>query len=597
MINGHTRSWPGQPDSLIDQCWTNCPRRIVYTRNLVRSFSDHHLIVVSVAMKEKMQAAHETKARDRTNWDPALYNSEIGKIDWEEMYESTDMNVINDFFETKVLEVLNKMAPMKTFQSRRKNKSWVSQNVKDLMADRNNLWETAKLSGRPEDWSIYKKRRNEVCKELRKDKNKFYEELYNKMEEEKDTKGLYGLTRQLLGTVSDTSPQFYVKDGKQVRKPVEMANLQLSYYRDKIDKIAEKIIPSQRNPHRFLDAALNKWEDKDERPVFEFRDVTLTEVDKMIATLANSSSFGHDELDSLSIKAAATNLRSPIQFIVNSSLRTSNFPMKWKLARIIPRLKSPELDRNDVSSFRPISVLATVSKLVERAAQGQLLKILESTQQLNPSCHAYRSKMSTTTTLTDILDEIYQGIEDNKLISMMTVDQSAAFDCLHRDLLLQKLSKYNIGQRALDWVDDYLKLRTQYVVVGASQSRMVPVNRGVPQGSVIGPLLYAVYVNDITEVVKNRGCQVIVHNTPSRLFSKQCSKCGILSVYADDSTYTVSNARRPGNQTSLNRVLDEMCLYLNDNQLSMNVGKTHSNRNYDPAEEGTDKWRPTTPDC
>ena len=420
-----------------------------------------------------------------------------------------------------------------------------------------------------------KKRRNEVCKELRKDKNKFYEELYNKMEEEKDTKGLYGLTRKLQGTVSDMSPQFYVKDGKQVRKPVEMANLQLSYHRDKIDKIAEKITPSQRNPHRFLDAALKNWEDKDERPVFEFREVTLTEVDEMIATLANSSSFGHDELDSLSIKAAATNLRSPIQFIINSSLKTSNFPMKWKLARIFPRLKSPELDRNEVSSFRPISILSTVSKLVERAAQSQLLKFLESTQQLNPSCHAYRSKMSTTTTLTDMLDEIYQGIEDNKIISMMTVDQSAAFNCLHRDLLLQKLSKYNIGQGALHWVDNYLKYRTQYVVVGASQSRMVPVNHGVPQGSVIGPLLYAIYVNDITEVVKNRGCQESVHNTPSRLFSKQCSKCGILSVYADDSTYTVSNTRRPGNQTSLDRVLDEMRLYLNDNQLSMNVGKTH----------------------
>ena len=320
---------------------------------------------------------------------------------------------------------------------------------------------------------------------------------------------------------------------------------------------------------------LDKWENKDERPVFDFRDVTLTEVDEMIATLANSSSFGHDGLDSLSIKAAATNLRCPLQYIINSSLRTSNFPMKWKLARIIPRLKSPELDRNDVSSFRPISVLATVSKLVERAAQGQLLKFLESTQQLNPSCHAYRAKMSTTTTLTDVLDEIYQGIEENKLISMMTVDQSAAFDCLHRDLLLQKLSRYNIGQRALDWVDDYLKFRTQYVVVGASESRMVPVNRGVPQGSVIGPLLYAVYVNDITEVVKNGGCQEVVHDTPSRLFSKQCSKCGILSVYADDSTYTVSNNRRPGNQTSLNRVQDEMHLYLNDNQLSMNLGKTH----------------------
>ena len=116
-------------------------------------------------------------------------------------------------------------------------------------------------------------------------------------------------------------------------------------------------------------------------------------------------------------------------------------------------------------------------------------------------------KCQTTTTLTDVLDEIYQGIEQNKVNSMMTVDQSAAFDCLQKDLLIQKLGRYNVGQQVLDWVDSYLTYRTQYVVIGASQSRMVSVNRGVPQGSVVGPLLYAVYTNDITEVVKNQGCR------------------------------------------------------------------------------------------
>ena len=237
------------------------------------------------------------------------------------------------------------------------------------MGDSETVWGTCGLGE-------IQKRRNEVCKELRKDKTKFHEELYNKMEEEKDSKGLYGLTRKLLGTETDTSPQFYVKQGKQIRKPQEMANEQLSYYRDKINKIVDNITPTQRNPHRFLDAAINRWDDKDERPVFNFREVTLAEVDEMIATLANSSSYGHDELDSLSIKAAATNLRSPIKFLVNSSLSKSDFPMKWKLARIIPRLKSPELDRTSVSSFRPISVLSTVSKIVERAVQSQLLNFL-----------------------------------------------------------------------------------------------------------------------------------------------------------------------------------------------------------------------------
>ena len=147
----------------------------------------------------------------------------------------------------------------------------------------------------------------------------------------------------------------------------------------------------------------------------------------------------------------ASEISQQIKHLINTSLLSNKFANKWKFSKVTPRLKSKDLDRHNVSSYRPVAVLSTVSKLVERAAQQQLLKFMEDTNQMNESNHAYRRNMSTTTTLAEILDEIYQGVEDKKISSLMAVDQSAAFDCIYHPILLNKLDKYNIGQDAKEW--------------------------------------------------------------------------------------------------------------------------------------------------
>ena len=219
-------------------------------------------------------------------------------------------------------------------------------------------------------------------------------------------------------------------------------------------------------------------------------------------------------------------------------------------------------------------VLSTLSKIVERTAQTQLLNFFEDQNLLNPSNHAYRKLHSTTTTLLEIMDEVYQGTEENKFIQIMALDQTSAFDCVSHELLLQKLEKYKIGRNARNWIQDYLSNRTHYVVIGSAESRMVPIISGVPQGSVIGPLLYAIYTNELTEIVKSDTCPDTSHLDRSQLFGRQCSVCGILTIYADDTTYTVTNKSRTTNQAKINRCLDEISLLLQDNFLVLNQPKT-----------------------
>ena len=117
------------------------------------------------------------------------------------------------------------------------------------------------------------------------------------------------------------------------------------------------------------------------------------------------------------------------------------------MAKVTPRLKNSDLNKMEVSSYRPVAILSTVSKLVERTAQQQLLKFLEDTNQLNGSNHAYRNSLSTTTTLVEIIDEIFQGVEERKKASLLLIDQSSVFDTVDHNILLQKLRLYKHRDR------------------------------------------------------------------------------------------------------------------------------------------------------
>ena len=369
------------------------------------------------------------------------------------------------------------------------------------------------------------------------------------------------------------SPKMFLENGQPVRKPLDMANIQMNFYEKKVKDILNMIPKSTRNPHRVLDLALSKWDDRNNVQPFNFRDVTLVEMHNLISSLSESTAYGNDTIDSIGIKIAITQLTRPIQHLINTSLRKSKFAQKWKFARLIPRYKGKG-EKILPSSYQPVAQLSTVSKLVERAAQQQLLNFVENTNQLNYSNHAYRKNLSTTTTLLEIADEINQGIEINKITSVMALDQTAAFNCISFNLLLEKLERYQVGPDAHRWIRDYLNERTQYVVIGTSTSYMSTVTAGVPQGSVIGPLLYAIYTNELSNAVKSPNCTDDSHLDTSTLFGRQCTKCGTLTVYADDSTYTVTDKTRHSNQNNLRRSLNEITLLLQDNQLKINQPKT-----------------------
>ena len=263
MVQGPTRTLRDQPQSNLDHCWMNNPGRLIFHKNLERAYSDHNLILIQFRTKNVLNDRHEVVIRDRRNYNKEEYKQRIASINWTEFNNSENIDIKNDILEKNILEVLNSVAPVITIQRRNSYRNWVSDLMKTKMKERDDLRIIAKNSNRLEDWKIYKTARNACIKGLRDCKRDYHVKLFEQVEQEKTTKGLYRLTRQICGLKSVSTPQQYIHEGVVVRKSIQMANLQQNYYINKVSKLLRKIPVSNRNPHRFLDQALENWEEKD----------------------------------------------------------------------------------------------------------------------------------------------------------------------------------------------------------------------------------------------------------------------------------------------------------------------------------------------
>ena len=199
---------------------------------------------------------------------------------------------------------------------------------------------------------------------------------------------------------------------------------------------------------------------------------------------------------------------------------------------------------------------------------------MDLSEQWNTNHHGYREGHSTLTTMLQMTDILYESTDLNMITAMITIDETSAFDCVPHDLLLRKMSMYNFHKDTTNWFGSYLKYRTNYVTVSGSKSTMLHNDIGVPQGSVLGPLLFTLFINEITETIKDPNCANISHLNNTKLFGLNCPLCGHLPCYADDATYLVTSNDRQHNQDKLNINLARLKEFLNNNGLTMNEEKT-----------------------
>ena len=578
LVKGPTRFWPGTRDSLVDVVWTKCPDKILQCNNRNRSVADHNFIKVVMRVKGQGRKPAEYIKRCWKNSSPEQLRQELEAVNWNDIYDLEDPTLANSFLEENVLQVLDKLAPNKVIQTSRSHKKWVSAETKEMIRNRDEVREKARMTGSQVHWDQYRNLRNICTSRVRKDKDTYFKRLYDECETKGDVKKLFRIMKEQLGWET-AGPPTALRSGETVlNKPEDIANAQMDAFEGKIKKLNQDLPPSNSDPVKHLEEAMRRWRGAYSRSVMEIREVTVVETLEAIRSLSDSPAQGDDKLDAISLKAAAGILAAPINHITNLSITKTTFCSKWKLGKLVPLYKGKALDRMDTAAYRPIALLPVVSKVVERQVHKQVLEYMETSEQLKKDCHAYRKYMGTTTAMNEVVDNINKAANERRIADVMTIDMSAAFDCVRHDVLDKKLAVYNFSEKSRAWFRSYLSFRSHYVSIGTKKSRIKMTQQGVPQGSILGPLIYVIYMNELPAVVKTPEiCYNPEHEEDEEdeeLFGDNCKACVKMTCYADDCTYVTTASGREENQVNLTRNLDRISDFLTSNGMSINPTKT-----------------------
>lgn len=291
---------------------------------------------------------------------------------------------------------------------------------------------------------------------------------------------------------ADIPTEFLTNDRTLINQPNEIVNQFNQYFTNIGPKLAKEIVNTNQ-----VDA-LSKIPTTD-KTIF----IQATDENEIISVVKNcktKTSADWNGLDMSVLKDIIECVVKPISYIFNLSLQSGVFPEKMKMAKVMPIHKAG--DKHEFTHYRPISILSQFSKILEKIFHKRLFSYVDKQSILCEQQYGFRPNRTTTLALVDLVEKISNAIDNKQYAVGVFLDLTKAFDTVNHELLLQKLYRYGMRGVAFSWLQTYLKNRSQYVHINGTDSQLLTVTCGLPQGAVLGPFLFLMYINDLCLVSK-----------------------------------------------------------------------------------------------
>ena len=537
IIKEPTRLTQGR-NSCLDLCITNCDN-ISKSGVCDINISDHLPILLTRKRVKKVKKKCNFIGRSYRRYNKLVFQQLIRDADWNAFDNSITATAKWNCLLQTIRENIDRMCPLKTFKIKQDKEPWLSNQLIELIKDKDYALKRAKSTKDPVLWNEAKRLRNNCTRRLRDARADYIKEnLENNM----------GNQKKFWKNIQNVIPSSKKKNIGNFKLTDQVSGIDIDendtaqYINDFFVNIGPNLASKCDQPWRF-----------DGNPCPNNIDSIFTDVDEIIIlckdiNVNKSSCIEH--LSSEIIRDAFLAVPEKIVELFNLSFALAEIPSEWKIARVTPLPKAG--NSCNVGNLRPVSLLPLTSKLIEKIAHNRIYKHCDDNNILDERQGGFRPNHSTCKTTAYFLNDIYQAMNDNKVLIATYIDAMKAFDTVNHKILLKKAECYGITGLTLDWLRNYLTERYQCTLANNIISDRKLITCGVPQGSVCGPLLFLIYINDISNVLEH--CKV--------------------SLYADDTVIYIENSNVNNAVALLQCDLNNLSGWCTRNKLTINSKKT-----------------------
>lgn len=488
---------PTRKTNVLDLFLTNRPT-LLNRCEVIPGISDHEVVFINMNIEPHRSKPTKRKILLWKRADLDVINDlfeEYSKKFMNEFKETTPVEEMWQSFRNHCKHIIEKHVPSK-LSSSRFHQPWINKKIKRLSKRKQRLYNRAKRSGKERDWSCYNNLKKQQKLECRKAHNNYVSNIVCPEINAKPKKFWSYIKSKRCDAVGVSSLR--ADDGITYTDSKSKANI--------LNKQFESVfsIDNQHNRAEFPQLGINI-----------INEISCIKVDqegvlKLLKNLDPNKAPGPDEIPAYLLKECAGSIAPVLTSLYQASLDQGSVPSDWTKANVTPLFKKG--DRSDPGNYRPISLTCVACKVLEHIVCSKVMDHLENYKLLSDAQHGFRRHRSCESQLILCVNDIAKSLDSGYQTDVILLDFQKAFDKVSHLKLLYKLSQYGIRGQLNKWVSSFLSNRAQSVVLDGARSEDISVTSGVPQGSVLGPLLFAVFINDLPSVVSSH----------VRLFADDC---------------------------------------------------------------------------